>query len=130
MAPGVNVIGVDEDGNTICQKNEILTTDIVKYYSNYKANRYNFEEYIYNTSFFKMKELSISYDFPKALMAKTKVLQGITISAYATNLFCITDYPFYDPEVTGYVGANTKRGIEAGAFPMCRSFGGNIKIRF
>lgn len=130
VAPGFNVIGVDEEGNTICQKNEILTTDIVKYYSNYKANRYNFEEYIYNTSFFKMKELSISYDFPKSLMAKTKILQGITISAYATNLFCITDYPFYDPEVTGYVGANTKRGIEAGAFPLCRSFGGNIKIRF
>ncbi len=63
-------------------------------------------------------------------MEKTKVIQGITVSAYATNLFCITNYPFYDPEVTGYVGSNTKRGIESGSLPMTRSFGANIKIRF
>lgn len=129
VAEGVNVI-TDEAGNISYQRNNTLTNSIFSYWSTYKANRYNFEEYIYDTSFIKMKELTVSYDFPKKLIAKTKFLQGITVSAYATNLFCITNYPFYDPEVTGYVGANTKRGIEAGSFPMCRSYGANIKIKF
>ena len=129
VAPGVNAIKA-ADGSITYQKNNTITTDIVSYYSTYKANRYNFEEYIYDNSFFKLKELTVSYNFPKKLMEKTKVIQGITVSAYATNLFCITNYPFYDPEVTGYVGSNTKRGIESGSLPMTRSFGANIKIRF
>ena len=63
-------------------------------------------------------------------MKKTKILQGVSVSAYATNLFCITNYPFFDPEVTGMNDANSKRGIESGSFPMCRSFGGSIKLKF
>ena len=100
------------------------------YYSNYAANRYNFEEYIYDNSFFKLKEIMLNYDFPKSWMAATKFLQGASISVYATNLFCLTSYPFFDPEVTGVNDSNTKRGIESGSFPMCRSYGFNIKLKF
>jgi TonB-linked SusC/RagA family outer membrane protein len=130
VASGVNVIGTDSEGNSICQVNSTITTDVEKYYATLAANRYNFEEYIYDNSFLKMKELTISYDIPSKLIKKTKVLQGISISAYATNLFCITDYPFYDPEVSGMNGSNLKRGIESGSFPMNRSYGANIKLKF
>jgi len=58
------------------------------------------------------------------------VLQGVSLSVYATNLFCISNYPFFDPEVTGTNDGNTKRGIEAGSFPMCRSYGFNVKLKF
>jgi len=127
---GVNVIGTDSEGNSICQVNTTLTNNIENYYATLKANRYNFEEYIYDNSFLKLKELTISYNVPQKFIQKTKVLQGITLSAYATNIFCITNYPFFDPEVTGYNGSNITRGIEAGSFPMCRSYGANIKLKF
>lgn len=128
---GVNV-STDADGNAVYELNQTLASgsNLYSYYTNYVANRYNFEEYIYDNSFFKLKELTVSYDFPKKVIKATKVLQGITVSVFATNLFCITNYPFYDPEVTGYVGSSLKRGIEAGSFPMCRSYGANIKIKF
>ena len=47
-----------------------------------------------------------------------------------TNLFCLTKYPFFDPEVTGLSDASSKRGIESGSFPMSRSYGFNIKLKF
>ena len=130
VAEGVNLVGYDAAGNGIYKTNKTLTNNIQTYYSNYAANRYNFEEYIYDNSFFKLKEIMLNYDFPKSWMAATKFLQGASISVYATNLFCLTSYPFFDPEVTGVNDSNTKRGIESGSFPMCRSYGFNIKLKF
>ena len=127
---GVNYVGLDEEGNAIYKTNNTLVTDIYTYYSSYKANRYNFAEYIYDNSFLKLKELTVNYDFPRELVAKTKVLQGVTVGAYANNLFCISNYPFFDPEVTGMNDSNSKRGIESGSFPMCRSYGFNLKLKF
>ena len=123
-------MGTDDEGNNIYQKNTTLTSNIQTYYANFQANRYNFKEYIYDNSFFKLKEVTLTYDLPASWMKKTKILQGVSVSAYATNLFCITNYPFFDPEVTGMNDANSKRGIESGSFPMCRSFGGSIKLKF
>lgn len=132
VAEGVNFMGTDDDGNSIYQLNNTVTTDVSSYYNSYKANRYNFAEYTYDTSYLKLKELRIEYNFPKALLdrQKTKVLQGASLAVYATNLFCITNFPFYDPEVGSMNGSNIKRGIESGSFPMTRSFGVNLKLKF
>lgn len=130
VADGVNLVGTDENGNGIYAVNKTLTSDIESYYANFAANRYNFKEYIYDNSFFKFKELTLNYDFPKKWMEATKVIQGISVSFYATNLFCLTKYPFFDPEVTGLSDASSKRGIESGSFPMSRSYGFNIKLKF
>ena len=127
---GVNLVGTDADGNGIYQTNTTLVTDIYSYYSTYKANRYNFAEYIYDNSFIKLKELTLAYDLPRKLVAKTRVLQAVSVSAFATNLFCISNYPFFDPEVTGMNDSNSSRGIESGSFPMCRSYGFNLKLKF
>ena len=130
VAPGVNLVGYDDDGHGIYKQNTTLTSNIQTYYSNFAANRYNFEEYIYDNSFLKLKEIQLNYDFPKKWMAATKILQGASLSVFATNLFCLSNYPFFDPEVTGVNDSNSKRGIESGAFPMCRSFGVNVKLKF
>ena len=130
MAEGVNLVGTDNEGHDVYKVNTSLTSNIQTYWADLQGNRYNFAEYIYDTSFLKLKELRVSYDFPSSLIKKTKVLQGITLGAYATNIFCITNYPFFDPEVTGANGANAKRGIESGSFPMCRSYGFNLKVKF
>ena len=123
---------LDENGNQICKPNETLCTDVQSYYNKGVGNRYNFEEYTYDTSFLKMKELRLEYRLPESILnrQKVKVLQGVSFAAYATNLFCISNYPFFDPEVGSIVGGDIKRGIEAGSFPMNRSYGFNLKLQF
>ncbi len=130
VAPGVNFVGYDADGNGIYRRNTTLTGNIQTYYSSYAANRYNFKEYIYDNSFLKLKEVMLGYDFPEKWMKATRILQGASLSVYATNLFCLSNFPFFDPEVTGTNSGNSYRGIEAGAFPMCRSYGFNLKLKF
>ena len=132
VVEGVNLVGTDEDGNSIYAKNTTLCTDMMQYYNATYGSRYNFEKYTYDTSFLKMKELRIEYKFPKALLdrQKVKVLQGASLAFFATNLFCITKYPFYDPEVGSFNGSNIVKGVEAGSFPMNRSYGFNLKVQF
>ena len=77
-----------------------------------------------------MKDLRLEYTFPKSLVKKTKVFQNLSVAAFATNLFCLTAYPFYDPDTGVLVGGDIKRGVETGSFPMCRSYGANLKIKF
>ncbi|MBO4466811.1 MAG: SusC/RagA family TonB-linked outer membrane protein [Bacteroidales bacterium] len=129
VAPGVNEV-VDAEGNVTYQVNETLCQDIYKYYQTYVANRYCLDEYAYDTSYLKMKELRVEYTLPKKLVAKAKIIQGASLAGYATNLFCITNYPFFDPDCGTIDGATIKRGLETGSFPMNRSYGVNLKVKF
>ena len=121
---------VDAEGNVTYQVNETLCQDIYKYYQTYVANRYCLDEYAYDTSYLKMKELRVEYTLPKKLVAKAKIIQGASLACYATNLFCITNYPFFDPDCGTIDGATIKRGLETGSFPMNRSYGVNLKVKF
>ena len=130
VAQGVNFVGVDDNGNNMYKVNTTITENIYNYYKDYKANRYNIEEYTFDTSFLKLREVRLEYNFPKALMARQNVLQGVSLAAYATNLFCITNYPFFDPEAGTMNGSSMLRGAEAGSYPMTRSYGFNLKLKF
>lgn len=88
MHPGVNR---NEDGTYA--PNRTVTTDIVEYYNLYTLNRNNVEANTFDTSYLKMKELRIEYSLPKRICSKLKVFQNITLGVYATNLFCITNWP-------------------------------------
>lgn len=127
VAPGVNVVDAETGEYKI---NQTLCTDIYKYYQSGVANRYNFAAYTYDTSYLKMKELRVEYSLPKTAVKKIGFLQGASIAAYATNLFCLTEYPFFDPDCGQLIGGTIKRGIEAGSFPMNRSYGVNLKLKF
>lgn len=130
VAEGVNILGQDENGNTVCSVNRTVTSNVYSYYQTYKASRYNFEEYTYDGSYMKLKELRLEYKFPEKIIKKTKVLQGLGIAAYATNLFCVTEYPFYDPDTGVLSGGDIRRGMETGSFPMSRTMGFNVKVQF
>ena len=107
------------------------TENIYTYYQSYKWVRDNGRENTFSTDFLKFKELRIDYQLPKHLMAKTRFLQGASIGFFATNLFCITDWPQFDPEAAGLVnGTNIYPGIETVTFPMTRTYGSNIKLQF
>lgn len=64
-----------------------------------------------------MKELRVEYSLPKKLCSKTKVFQNVSLSFFATNLFCITNFPQFDPEVASLSGSSLYRGVETGSLP-------------
>ncbi|MGM9748658.1 MAG: SusC/RagA family TonB-linked outer membrane protein, partial [Candidatus Cryptobacteroides sp.] len=86
-------------------------TDIPKYGTQFYHDTSRFS----NASFLRLKNLSVSYAFPKDLMDKTKVLSGLKVYVTARNLLTVTNFEGYDPEV----GASN---ATSGMYPNSRQF--------
>jgi TonB-linked SusC/RagA family outer membrane protein len=130
---GLVVTGVQAtttDGVTTFKKNNTVTPDISTYYNAYVWNRNNAEENTFNTSYLKLKELRLDYHVPTVWCAKTKFLRSADLGFFATNLFCLTNFPQYDPDTGMVNGSDIHRGIETMAYPMTRSYGFNVKLSF
>lgn len=118
------------DGTITYTKNNTVMTSALTYYNQYVWVRDNAEENTFSTNFIKFKQLRVDYSLPKALCKKTHFLESASLGAYATNLFCITPFPQYDPETAMVNGAEIYSGIETLAYPMTRQYGINLKLSF
>ncbi len=122
--------GVNLNSDGTYSRNTTITTDIVDYYNTVMYVRDNTESNTFDTSYLKLKELTLEYSLPKNLCEKTKVFQNMSVSFFATNVFCITKWPQFDPDVASLGGSALYRGVETGAYPMTRSYGFTLKFGF
>ena len=80
---------------------------------------------IEDASFLRLQSVTLGYTLPKKLIAKVGI-QNLRVYATATNLFCITDYTGYDPEVSSYSRNSSYSGLTPGidysSYPKSRSF--------
>ncbi len=129
VVAGVNQI-TNADGSVSYQPNTTPTESVYTYYNQYKFIRTNAEENTFSTDYLKLKEARLDYTLPKRICRKQKVIQSAQIGVYATNVFCISKFPQYDPEAGTMIGTNIYNGIEAGSLPMTRTYGVNLKISF
>ena len=85
---------------------------------------------VFENSWVKMRELSLSYNFPKSMLVKTKVIQNLSLSLVGRNLFYIyTTLPDHlNPEAIN--GTGNGQGLQWSAFPSMRTIGFNIKAGF
>lgn len=77
------------------------------------------EFYIEDGSYFRMKNLQIGYTFPKSILNKIN-FNKLRIYAGVQNLFTVTNYSGYDPEVSS--NALFSRGIDSSSYPNARTF--------
>ncbi|MCY1636023.1 SusC/RagA family TonB-linked outer membrane protein [Marinifilum sp. D737] len=84
--------------------------------------------YIYDASYVKLREVSLSYSLPKSVLNKTFFTKAV-ISAIGRNLAILhKNTPGFDPE-TGQSSGN-RQGIANASYPTTRSFGFNITLGF
>ena len=76
-------------------------------------------------SYLRCKNLTLGYTVPRF-----KGVQGIRVYVSANNLFTITKYSGYDPEVNTYAGSNTVIGVDNFVYPQSKSFLGGIQVTF
>ena len=128
VAEGVNMTGTGEAATF--QPNNTVTNSIYTYYQAITLDRYNGEAHTFETSFLKWKEVRLEYALPSVFIQKTRVLQGASVAIFATNLFSWDKWPQFDPEGGMMTGTNVFNGIEAGAYPMTRTMGVNLRLSF
>ncbi|MDL2214929.1 SusC/RagA family TonB-linked outer membrane protein [Dysgonomonas sp. OttesenSCG-928-M03] len=86
------------------------------------------EEWIYDATNIRLRELSIGYSLPRKLLQKTP-LHGVKLSFVGRNLWMIySKTDGYDPEA-GFTTGNAQ-GIEMGSMPTLRSLGFNLNVTF
>jgi TonB-linked SusC/RagA family outer membrane protein len=90
--------------------------------------------FIEDGSYFRMKDLQIGYTLPSQVVSKLKI-ERLRVYLQATNLFLITKYSGFDPELIMYSnygapGNDLAMGIDAGNYPTPRIFMFGISLDF
>ena len=87
------------------------------------------EEFVYNASFIKLRELSLGYTFPQSVLNKMKVVKGLSVSLVGRNLWTILKHTDnIDPE-SAYNNTNGQ-GLELNGYPATRNIGFNVNVKF
>lgn len=76
-------------------------------------------------SFARLKMLSLAYTFPRI-----GPLQNPRLFVTGTNLWTLTKYTGFDPEVSSYAQSLLQQGIDYGAYPAQRSYTIGISCNF
>ncbi len=85
------------------------------------------DRFIEDGSFLRVKDVNLSYTYPSGKRAKAG-LPRLTLYVAAQNLFTITNYSGFDPEVTS--GSNVSPGTDTGIYPSARSFRIGIRANY
>lgn len=76
--------------------------------------------YIENGSYLRLKAVTLGYDFSKDVLDRIGI-SALKIYATGENLFTITDYSGFDPEVNSFGSNNTVGGVDYGTYPQTRN---------
>src|SRR5690606_6278002 len=84
--------------------------------------------FLQNSSFLRLKSLTLNYDLSSALFRGSDTKLNVFVSG--TNLFLLTSYNGYDPEVNSAGTSSTIRSKDNGAYPNSRtiSIGANFNF--
>ena len=87
------------------------------------------EGFIFNTTWFRVREASIDYMVPSSVLRKLP-FGSASFSVFGRNLFLhAPDYPHLDPEQNA-LGVSNAQGLEFNALPQTRTIGVGIKLSF
>ncbi len=118
----------------------VMQTDDGKYvpntiraYAGYYGGAYGWARnpnarYVYDASYIKLRELTISYNVPGKFLGNGFV-KGATLSFVGGNLWIIKkNLPHADPEASQ--GAGNIQGWQSGVMPSLKTYGFNLKLHF
>lgn len=86
--------------------------------------------WLYDGSYLRVKQLTLAYNLPKNVLTKIK-LERARVYVRGQNLFTITNYKGWDPEVNAdYQASNINQGVDFYSVPQLRTvvFGINIGL--
>lgn len=97
-----------------------------EYVSGFQGGRLPISDrFLEDGSFIRLKNITLGYNF-----TKIKGIQKLRLYTSANNLFTLTDYTGFDPEVNTFGGSNVAIGVDNLVYPIAKSFIAGIQITF
>ncbi|RZK68664.1 MAG: SusC/RagA family TonB-linked outer membrane protein, partial [Pedobacter sp.] len=125
---------LDPVTNTYVANNNITTrTGGVDFWTAGPTNTDVGANYTYSAAFWKLRELSLSYELPQSLLGNLKYVKGARISVQGRNLFIWTPKTniYTDPEYSSAGADNNGIGIASlGQTPPARFYGATLSLTF
>jgi TonB-dependent starch-binding outer membrane protein SusC len=85
--------------------------------------------FVEDGSYVRVKNISLGYNFTKALIQKVG-LNSLKLYVSGKNLFTITDYTGYDPELNRFANDNLSQGADYGGYPTTKLYTVGLNIGF
>ncbi|MFI5128523.1 MAG: TonB-dependent receptor domain-containing protein, partial [Chitinophagales bacterium] len=121
-------------GKPIANQTRITTNDL--YFSPTGGSTFAIntasEMSVYDATVYRLREVSIGYNFPKSMFKKLPI-GSMSLSITGRNLWFVAPgfpkYTHFDPEVNTY-GATNVQGFEFSAAPTSKRLGINLNVTF
>ncbi len=140
IIPGVygtnqGVVYKDGSGNPI-QNNTAVTSNDLYFYGGGTETTFAInsaaEFSVYDGTVYRLREISLGYDFPRKWLQKVKI-GNLNLSIMARNLWYfapnVPTYTNFDPDINGF-GSTNLQGIDLSTAPTARRIGFNLKVSF
>lgn len=85
--------------------------------------------YVEDASFLRLNNITLGYSLPKALLNKIMV-KNLRVYSSAYNLWTLTGYSGFDPEVNTKSNGGLTPGVDWGAYPRSLSFVFGLNLTF
>jgi TonB-linked SusC/RagA family outer membrane protein len=87
------------------------------------------EGFIHDTSWFRVREASLTYAFPQKFLERTP-FGKLELGVFGRNLYLYApNYSHFDPEQNA-LGISNAQGLEFNSLPNTRTFGANLRVTF
>lgn len=130
MADGKRWTNLKADGTLCTDLNELAAMNANTTMWSPLTDRMVFSDWaVEDGSFLRLNTLTLGYTLPKALLSKAKI-QNLRFYVTGYNLFCLTSYSGYDPEVSTIRKTNLTPGVDYSAYPKSRQFVIGVNLNF
>jgi TonB-linked SusC/RagA family outer membrane protein len=85
--------------------------------------------WVEDASYMRVKNVTLAYNLPTSLVSNIGISR---LRAYltGTNLFTVTDYTGYDPEISSFNSNDASLGVDFGSYPTSKTFTVGVDITF
>ena len=120
-------VGLNENGDPYLLN---PGTDVPRFSQlNVNANDRMSDRWIEDGSFIRIQNISLGYTLPRDLTQRVKV-EKLRVYANAQNLFVITNYSGFDPEIGAFNQDALLQNVDMGRYPSPRVFTFGVNVDF
>ncbi|NIJ53298.1 SusC/RagA family TonB-linked outer membrane protein [Dyadobacter arcticus] len=124
---------MNAEGNYVENTNIAVRSGGADFWTDGTRNTGIGENYANSAGFWKMREASLSFDFPASILSATKFIKGASLSIQGRNLFIWVPKSnlYTDPEYSNNGADSNAVGFTTlGQTPPARYYGGTVSITF
>lgn len=89
------------------------------------------DHFVQDASYLRMREIGLYYNVPVSALSRiSSSIRNVQVGVSASNLFTITPYEGYDPEVSNFGSQPIGRGVDVSPYPASKQYYLHFNIDF